>query len=291
MKARLRRRTVTQGTAVVSTIVAVIVAGTSLSSADDSGPSGAKSAALSTQQQAALRDEFGLPADTGTVQQRLAQLDNGQATLDGGVVMTPQESTQVAELDATAQQVAMALRPRFERDDSYGGMYIDRYAGEVVVQAVGEAVDLRQAAAALALAEVVVREANFSYAALSDAAELAVTKLHQQLVPEGVTILLAKVNETDNVVEISVSGDSRTAYEKIAPYINPRMIRLLPEATLQPMGVNRVDSPPFAGVLTAGQRARDDRPVHQRLRRVQHGAHGIGDRPRLLPHHGGTLRG
>ena len=78
-----------------------------------------------------------------------AQYQGGSgALLDGGVLMTEEERSNVNELDEAAQSLALQVRSAFENSSQFGGMFIDRDAHRVVFLAVGEAVVMRRAVTA-----------------------------------------------------------------------------------------------------------------------------------------------
>lgn len=214
---------------------------------------------LSEAAQSARRAELGLDARREVVQQLLTEYgSNASVTLDGGVLVTSTELSQVRSLDEAAGKLALALRP-WEDAPDFGGMYIDRSTGEVVILVVGAGDGLRQAVAAADVSSVAaVRAANFSYAELQAAATELVTSRNDDLAAEGVTVLSTDVNQRDNTVEVSLAEDSEQARRLVAGAAPSDMFRFVGPSRLDTNGVNRLDAPPLAGgqrITRLGDRA------------------------------------
>lgn len=206
------------------------------------------------------RAELGLDARREVVRHLLTEYDsNASVTLDGSVLMTSTELAQIRSLDEAAGRLALALRPDWEASPEFGGMFIDRSIGEVVILVVGAGDGLRQAVAAADLSAVAtVREANFSYAELQAAATELVTRRYRDLAAEGVTVLSTDVNQRANVVEVSLAEDSDQAHGLVAGAAPIAMFRFVGPSRLDTNGVNRLDAPPLAGgqrITRLGDRA------------------------------------
>lgn len=233
-------------------LVAIATLCLSLSAASAEGRAPAPTAApdshvLDLGEQSRSRQELGLSAEPNTVKKLMAQASKPSVVIDGGVVMTQAERSEMVDLDEDANRLASEIRSNFGASPSYGGMYIIRGSGRVAVQVVGEATDMRTWMAGLRDADrLEVQAARFSYGDLQRVAGELLGSVVSA--PDGTSRVTATdVSERDNAVLVSLSLDTPSVRLAVERSLPAGMLAFTEPASLGSTGVNRLDAPPLAG--------------------------------------------
>lgn len=198
--------------------------------------------------QSQARKELGLPDDPATIRTLLQALHSRDpaVVVDGGVVMSRNERAGMIDLDRDAAVLGKQIRSRFGSSPTFGGMYIDRPSGHVVVRTVGAATRLRSWISAFDSDRDRLATATFSYRALQGVAR-DILLADRAASDSGAHVVATSVSERDNMVLVSLDSISTQRQGAIASHYPAGMISFTKPAELVPTGVNRLDAPPLAG--------------------------------------------